>query len=141
MTEENVVSKPKRHKGDPTILRNNAVEYRTMMDLAFDHAVYPQVLHNGHITVELLLKALHAKETGTHPDGHALGFILEQPLKTEPLFDDIKAAGLKKTFELLTSAWSMQYRYHGRPTEKADAETHLKAYKEAIVWIETRFGK
>lgn len=140
--ETESISLPKAARSDPAILISNAAEYETMMGLAYGHEVYPQVLHNGHIAVELSLKALYARESGgTHPFGHDLGKIVERPLKTGPLFEEIKSAGLKQTFELISSAWHMQYRYHGRPTDQVDARNHLGAYKEALTWIRTRFEK
>lgn len=138
----NKVSQPLESISDHPILIANANEYETMMTLAFSNGVYSQVLHNGHIAVELLIKAVYAKNNmGTHPHGHNLISLVERPLAPQiaPFYDDIKADRLKTTFELISSAWRMQYRYEGRPTTQEDAAMYLNAYKEVIKWIKKKY--
>lgn len=141
MPNQNQISKPRFDSNDHAVLFKNSSEYELMMGLSFEHKIYSQVLHNGHIAVELLLKAIFSKtNSGTHPWGHDIGKIIEQPLPVEPLFNEIKAAGLKKDFELISSAWDMQYRYLGRETSPEDAQLYLAAYKEAIKWTKSRYA-
>lgn len=113
-----------------------------MMTLAHNNGVYSQVLHNGHITVELLIKAIYAKNNkGIHPHGHNLVSLVEMPLAPQltPFYGSIKSDGLKTSFELISSAWSMQYRYEGRLTTQDDATMYLNAYKEVIKWIKNKY--
>lgn len=140
----NKISQPIFSTSDHKILYENSLEYETMMELAFTNNIHTQVLHNGHIAIELLLKAMYAKNnSGTHIRGHDILKILEQPLATnlEPLFEDVKNDNLKETFEMLNSAWSMQYRYERRTTTKTEAEKHLIAYRKVIIWITKKYEK
>lgn len=130
--------------GNSSVLVANALEYERMMGLAYINGIYSQVLHNGHITIELLIKATYAKNNGgIHPYGHEIIKIAEMPLGPQiiPLTEIIKSDGLKEIFELIASAWSMQYRYEGRSTSQDDALMYLNAYKDAIKWIKSKYAQ
>lgn len=141
MPDRNIISPLKIADGSHEVLFQNAHEYELMMDLAFGNAVYNQVLHNGHIAVELLLKALHSKITGrVHPKGHDISkLILERPLELNAVFEEIESGDLKISVQLISSAWRMQYRYIKRATDETDAEDYLNAYRDTIKWIKKKY--
>lgn len=42
------------------------------MELAYDNHLYNQVLHNGHLSIELVLKSAISRSFGRHPYEHQI---------------------------------------------------------------------
>lgn len=128
-------------ESDWEVLRDNSIEYMQMMDLAFQNNVYTQVLHNGHIGIELILKAVISKQYGKHKTGHDIkklvkivvgGSKIRHQVNTDPR--------MIVSFQKIFSAWLMQYRYLPKSVSQSEAQNYLIAFKEAYKWVKRNYS-
>ncbi len=128
-------------KSDWKALSANSIEYFKMMELAFKYEIYSQVLHNGHIAVELILKSAISKEYNSHLWGHEILNLVSVPIKNIPILNELnRDAQTQIQFNKLYSAWSMQYRYRVRPVNKNEAQIYLNAFEGAYKWTKNKYS-
>ncbi len=122
------------------ILSRNADDYRSMMKLAFHNHLDVQVLHNGHIAIELLLKAAISKSHRKHPMGHEIATLMEVPVAGQAIHDALVVGSqVYFSFSALYTAWSMQYRYTNHSISRAEALNYLNAFEDAIIWTKNTY--
>ncbi len=128
-------------KSDWSVLSSNADEYIVMMDLAYQNRIYSQVLHNGHIAVELILKSAMSKQYKQHLFGHEILSLVAVEIYGAPILNEInKDIATQTSFNQIYSAWSMQYRYRVKKVTGAEAGVYLNAFKEAFKWTKTKYS-
>lgn len=126
---------------DYSALISIAPEYQTMMSLAYDHAVYAQVLHNGHILIELYIKGALSKDRKKHPWGHSLIHLVGYKVVGVSILESINEASndIQDAFTIIYSAWEMQYRYKVKRVSQVEAKQYLNAFNEASKWIKKTY--
>lgn len=128
-------------KSDPQILSRNADEYLKMMELADANTVYNQVPHNGHILVELKLKAAFAKhKNGKHPWGHEIFKLLQYEINGIVVADKIMGDPQAIIdFTQVSTAWDMQWRYKRNAVSRIESSQLLGYFKGAANWIKREY--
>ena len=130
---------------DIKILKKNAAEYSEVMDLIYQNNQQPgrQILHNGHIAVELLLKALLMKYNDKYPETHEIKVLCQIEIlinKTESsrLYSLLNANGLGPAYKGIRRAWNMNDRYSEGSIGQTEAIEYYKSFKEVLEWIKTQ---
>lgn len=130
---------------DIKILKDNAAEYFEVMGLVKNNNYKParQVLHNGHIAVELLLKAMLMKYIGKYPKTHEIKVLCQWDIPdgvggNTNLFFTIFQSNYREQYRGIRSAWSMDDRYNAGSLSYTEAEGKYKTFEEVIKWIQTQ---
>ena len=111
-----------------------------MMDLAFQNNLYNQVLHNGHIGVELIMKSAISRQKGKHPDGHEIRKLTREEISGSVILLEInRDIATLKQFNKIYTAWKMQYRYESISISRNEAYTYLNAFKGAYKWTKDKY--
>ncbi len=143
MSKKKFKTTPRKWIGNkPEILQNNSTEYVQMMTLAYDNRIYNQVLHNGHISLELIIKAAFCKYKGKQPYGHDIFRLVGYTINSEPIFKSIHNdpnTNIRNSFSIIYAAWDMQYRYREHRVQELEAKQYLNAFEEAYKWIKTKY--
>jgi len=125
---------------DWNVLRLNSNDYLMMMELAYENKIYTQVLHNGHIAIELILKSAISKEKKEHPEGHELLKLVMTKINGTPVFSELNNdPRIQVYFNQLYTAWSMHYRYESRVVSPAETLDYLMSFREAYKWIRIKY--
>lgn len=129
------------HPGDWKTLLLNSDEYLKMMALAFENNLYNQVLHNGHIAVELVIKSAISKQYKEHPHGHEIQKLIQVELNGAKLFFEINRDPVtQKHFNIVFTAWKMHYyRYIKKSVSLTEANRYLNSFKEAYEWTKKNY--
>lgn len=126
---------------DWTVLSKNSVDYIYMMELAYNSGIYSQVLHNGHIALELILKSAISKEYQKHLYGHEIRKLVAIEVGSVPILHYInRDSQVQIHFNKIYTAWTMQYRYIVKPVSKNEAQVYLTAFKEAYIWTKAKYS-
>lgn len=122
-----------------TLLRNSD-DYLKIMDLAYQNKIYSQVLHNGHIAVELVMKSAISRQYGRHPHGHEIRKLTNVEVNGSRLLIEInKDLVDQRHFSMIYTAWKMHYRYIKKNVQPAEAIQYLNAFKEAYKWTRVKY--
>ena len=126
-------------------LTNNATEYEQVMELIRkNEAPLRQVLHNGHIATELLIKALLMKYLGQYEKTHNLQVLCQYEFESNTqsikrIYNLLDENGLRNAYRGIRNAWTMNDRYNDGAVNKDEIETKYNNFKEVIKWIQTQF--
>lgn len=130
---------------DMQILLENSQEYFYVMDLIYknDQNPHRQILHNGHIAVELSLKSFIRKNGSSYPKTHDIETLCQWTLTAKEghsfsLYDKLVQVGLLKQYRGIRYAWSMNDRYSRGRINKTEAIRLYNSFKEVITWIQTQ---
>lgn len=115
-------------------------DYLEMMDLSYQNNIYGQVLHNGHIALELVIKSAISRQRGMHPYGHEIRKLAKIEVNgTQLLIEINKDPTVQKHFNAVYTAWKMHYRYEKKNVPPTEAIRYLNAFKEAYKWTRTKY--
>ena len=126
-------------------LTNNASEYDVVMDLIRkNNSPLRQILHNGHIATELLIKSLLMKYKGHYKKTHDLQVLCQYIIDStsvpeKRIFNLLQENGLRDAYRGIRNAWTMNDRYIDGAVNKTEIETKYNNFKEVIKWIQTQF--
>lgn len=130
---------------DRKILAENAQEYFYVMNLIYKNDSNPhrQILHNGHIAIELMLKSFIRKTGASYPKTHDIETLCQWTLTDEnghsfSLYDQLVKAGLQAQYRGIRYAWSMSDRYSCGRTNKNEAIRLYNYFQEVLTWIQTQ---
>jgi HEPN domain-containing protein len=128
------------YRSDWLILRRNSEEYLKMMYLAYNNGIHTQVLHNGHIAIELLLKAAISRQYGRHPHGHEIRLLTDQIIGGKTILSEVNSDFTRLgNFTKIYTAWKMQYRYEVKSVAPETSARYLNAFQEAYRWIKIKY--
>ena len=143
MTSSNDTPIPKNKftPSDWLTLASNSKDYLKMMNLAFEHSIFSQVLHNGHIAVELIIKAAISREYKGHPKLHEITKLTAITINDSAILIAINSNPETKIhFNKIYTAWTMHYRYEVLSIDKTDAKNYLNSFSEAYKWIQIKYN-
>lgn len=122
----------------PLDLEANAQDYLVLMKVAFSRKLYAQVAHMGHLATELAFKAAFAKKfNGAHPKVHDLPVIASYEFSPSgrTFFDELTLdPRVFRRYNLVKTAWYMQYRYLRRAVDKPTAILYKTGFREVVRW-------
>lgn len=128
---------------DAQILLRNSQEFSEVMHLIYNNDQNPhrQILHNGHIAVELLIKSFIRKNKVSYPKTHDIETLCQWALTDQNghsfcLYDRLASAGLLNHYRGIRYAWTMNDRYNSGRTNKQEAIRLYNSFKEVITWIQ-----
>ena len=126
-------------------LTNNASEYEQVMELIrANESPLRQILHNGHIATELLIKALLMKYKGHYEKTHDLQVLCQYVIDSasvpkKRIYHLLQENGLRDAYRGIRNAWTMNDRYNDGVVNKIEIETKYNNFKEIAKWIQTQF--
>lgn len=127
----------------PKVLIANSKEYKRMMELAYRHGLNTQVIHNGHIALELVIKSVLLLKIKEYPRIHEIDYLLDVAMVTASIQEEINMSQnekIKRAFLVSCSAWDMHDRYNNRHNlSRFSAGRNYICFKECLEWIHQKY--